>query len=451
MENKVANLVRSAKDLASLVKIEQLARQKETIEELYDFIIHQTRELVAYDVGALWIRSTGEFVKFSDVDLEDKSAPIVDLLNHIVKQKHPEPITKLTNDQLKEHYQPLAKECLFKNTLIIELKLHQQVIASLIISRDEVWHKRDMVLLEHIRFCYALCLGYLQPNIVKKALWRKWFERFGKRKILIGSLGSLLLASIIIHVPITVLAPAEVAAQKPVFIRSAIEGVIDKIYVEPNVYVEEGTKLFSLNKEDINAQLNIAEKKLALAQTQYNVASKSGVADIKQKQKIPALKKEVEKTEAEIEYYQYLLSQTDIVSPKAGLIIFDHIHKMEGKPIRPGETVMLLANEQESALDVFLPVSDAVSLDRNAEVLFFLNTSPNAPLKGQITYASYQANVTPEGVLAYHVRADFNEDGLEQKPRIGLRGTAKLYGDDVSLLYYLLRRPLSYFRQKTGL
>jgi len=92
MEDKVANLVRSAKDLASLVKVEQLARQKETVADLYDFIIHQTRDLVKYEVAALWIKSTGEFVKFSDVDLEDKSAPIVDLLNHIVKQKHPEPV-----------------------------------------------------------------------------------------------------------------------------------------------------------------------------------------------------------------------------------------------------------------------------------------------------------------------------------------------------------------------
>lgn len=450
MEQKVANLVRSAKDLAALVKVEQLARQKETAAELYEFVIHQTRDLVSYDVAALWIRSTGEFVKFSDVDLEDKSSPIIDLLNHIVKQKHPEPITKLTNDQLKEHYQPLAKEYLFKHTLIIELKLHQQVIASLILSRDEVWHKRDMVLLEHVRFCYALCLGYLQPNIIKKARIRKWVRRFGKRKILLGTLGAFVLASVLIQVPITVLAPAEVVAHKPVFIRSTIEGVIDDIHVEPNVYVEKGAKLLSLNKEDISAQINIAEKKLALAETEYNVARKSGVADIRQKQKIPALKKEIEKNIAELEYYRYLLSQTDILAPRAGLVVFDHIHKLEGKPIRPGENIMLLADEKDSALDIFLPVSDAVNLERNAEVLFFLNTAPKDPLEGRVTYAAYKADVTPEAVLAYHIRAQFNQQSVQQKPRIGLRGTAKLYGDDVPLIYYLLRKPLSYVRQKLG-
>lgn len=450
MEDKVANLVRSAKDLAALVKVEQLAREKEDVEELYDFIIHQTRDLVTYDVAALWIKSTSQFVKFSDVDLEDKTSPIMDLLTHIVKQKHPEPITKLSRDQLREHYQPLAKEYLFKNTLIIELKLHQQVIASLILSRDEVWHKRDLVLLEHIRFCYALCLGYLKPNIVKKARLRKWMERFGRRKIVLGTCAALLLLGFVIHVPITVLAPAEVVADKPVFIRSTIEGVIDEIHVEPNVFVTKGTKLISLNKEDISAQINIAEKKMALAETQYNVARKSGVADVKQKQKIPALKKEIEKTAAELEYYRYLLEQSDILAPKDGLIIFDHIHKLEGKPIKPGETVMLLADEKNSALDVHLPVSDAVNLNRDAQVMFFLNTSPRDPLQGNITYASYKADVTPEGVLAYHIRADFDEETMDQKPRIGLRGTAKLYGDDVPLLYYLLRRPLSYVRQKLG-
>ena len=71
-------------------------------------------------------------------------------------------------------------------------------------------------------------------------------------------------------------------------------------------------------------------------------------------------------------------------------------------------------------------------------------------MEGKITYASYKADLTPENVLAYHIRADFEGDSIEQKPRIGLRGVAKLYGDDVPLIYYLLRKPLSYVRQKFG-
>ena len=35
-------------------------------------------------------------------------------------------------------------------------------------------------------------------------------------------------------------------------------------------------------------------------------------------------------------------------------------------------------------------------------------------------------------------------------PRIGLKGTAKVFGERVSLFYYLLRRPLAAARQFVG-
>ena len=53
------------------------------------------------------------------------------------------------------------------------------------------------------------------------------------------------------------------------------------------------------------------------------------------------------------------------------------------------------------------------------------------------------------GTLAFALRARF-EDG-EAMPRIGLRGTAKVYGERSSLFMFLFRRPLSALRQGLGL
>jgi hypothetical protein len=36
-------------------------------------------------------------------------------------------------------------------------------------------------------------------------------------------------------------------------------------------------------------------------------------------------------------------------------------------------------------------------------------------------------------------------------PRIGLRGTAKIYAGRVSLAYYLLRKPLAFMRRSLGI
>ena len=54
----------------------------------------------------------------------------------------------------------------------------------------------------------------------------------------------------------------------------------------------------------------------------------------------------------------------------------------------------------------------------------------------------------PDGTLAYVVRAALVPG--HNFPRIGLRGTAKIYGERVTLFYYLARRPLAAARQFLG-
>lgn len=451
MEKKIPNLVQSTKDLASLVKLEQNASLQQTPEDLYDFIVHNTRQLISYDVGVLWIKSNNEFVKFSDVDLESNNAPIIELLKNLIKKKRKEPITKISYDDFKGHFSETAKQHLFKHTLLIEIELHGTVIGCLILSRSEMWHKREIILLDNLRFCYGTCIGCFNPIILKQAYWKRVAEKLLSKKGALISLIILLSFLTFTKIPLTVLAPAEVTSRTPVFIRSAIDGVIDKVHVSPNIFVKQGTKLISLNKQNIESELNIIEKKRALVSTQLNVAKKSGLSDRRQKEKIPVYEMEIKKSIAEIEYYKHLLSKTNIYAPKSGLILFDQTHKLEGRPVKTGENIMLLSDKKESALDIYLPVADAINMEQGAKIKFFLNTVPQKPVEASIIYASYQAQVTPDGVLAYHIRAGFDQEKINELPRIGLRGVAKMYGEDVSLLFYLLRKPLSYLRQKIGL
>ena len=65
-----------------------------------------------------------------------------------------------------------------------------------------------------------------------------------------------------------------------------------------------------------------------------------------------------------------------------------------------------------------------------------------------VSETSYQAVLSPDGVASYRLRAVF--DGPQEQARIGLRGTAKIYGERVLLGYYLLRRPLATLREWTG-
>jgi hypothetical protein len=54
----------------------------------------------------------------------------------------------------------------------------------------------------------------------------------------------------------------------------------------------------------------------------------------------------------------------------------------------------------------------------------------------------------PDNSLAYVVKAQLAAGSL---PRIGWRGTAKVYAEQVSLGYYLMRKPILFLRKSLGM
>ena len=61
---------------------------------------------------------------------------------------------------------------------------------------------------------------------------------------------------------------------------------------------------------------------------------------------------------------------------------------------------------------------------------------------------SYEPQVTAAGNLAFQLKARLDAAGAA--PRVGLKGTGKIYGKRVLLISYLLRRPISALRRFTG-
>ena len=58
------------------------------------------------------------------------------------------------------------------------------------------------------------------------------------------------------------------------------------------------------------------------------------------------------------------------------------------------------------------------------------------------------ASQAATGELAYRVVAEPADN--ENTLRLGMKGTARLYGDKVSLAYHVLRKPISAIRKNVG-
>jgi multidrug resistance efflux pump len=144
-----------------------------------------------------------------------------------------------------------------------------------------------------------------------------------------------------------------------------------------------------------------------------------------------------------------MLKRVDVRAPRDGIIVFSDPNDWLGKPVAVGERVMTIADPDQTGLYLWVPVGDAVNLKPGAEVRVFLNTDPTRPLAAVIEEASYEAQVNESGILAFKAKARFVKPKVA--PRIGLKGTAKIYGDQVTLGYYLMRRPLAAVRQTLGM
>ena len=279
--------------------------------------------------------------------------------------------------------------------------------------------------------------------------WRRLLRRRGVGWAVLA----VALAALALPVRMSVLAPAEVIALDAVAISSPMDGVIQTFHVQPNQAVKAGQSLFTLDETTLRNRREVALRQLQVARADALAAAQKAFANEQSRAELASLNGRVAEKQAEVSYIDDLMQRIDVRSPGDGVVVFGDINDWQGKPVVTGERVALLADPKDAGMLIWLAVPDAIALDPGAEVRIFLQVAPLSPLEGRLSQTSYQATQSPEGVMAYRLRASFDALTPAQRElaRIGLKGTAKIYGGRTALGYYLFRRPLAFLRELTGL
>jgi multidrug efflux pump subunit AcrA (membrane-fusion protein) len=246
------------------------------------------------------------------------------------------------------------------------------------------------------------------------------------------------------------LAPVEVVAQSPYVIAAPFNGVVKEVWVQPNQSVMQNERLVSLDDVDLKNQFEIANKALQVAESQLRTAQQTGFVDHRQRSRIAELEAEVALKQSELDYARLRYERTLLTAPFAGVAVVNDPAQWRGKPVAMGERILSVADPSQVRLRIMLPVRDALVLQTGSEVNVFFDSDPLYAWQGALLHAVYEPELTPEGVMAYRVTADLFVPQDRSTPRIGLRGTAKVYGEQVSLFYYLFRRPMTTLRQWLG-
>jgi len=247
----------------------------------------------------------------------------------------------------------------------------------------------------------------------------------------------------------TVLAPAEVVSLDSRVVAAPLDGVIKEVHVRPNQAVKAGDVLFSLDDTTLRNRYEVARESVAVADAELIAATQRAFHDPASQAELALLTGRSHERRAELAAVLAQLERVRVLADKDGLAVFGDPDDWLGRPVSTGERIMLLADPAQPGMLIHLPVADAIGLEPGAPVKLFLTVRPLEPLEGQVTETSYQAMQSPDGIASYRLRASFAQ-GEGEQARIGLRGTAKLYGEQVRLGYYLMRRPLATLREWTG-
>ncbi|UVL54670.1 efflux RND transporter periplasmic adaptor subunit [Pseudomonas sp. B21-035] len=294
-----------------------------------------------------------------------------------------------------------------------------------------------------------------------EGVWQTWahcWAGFSRQPRLLGwrpnkrQVGlALLLGAGLLLVPVrqSALAPAEIVSRQAQNISSPIDGVIQAMQVRPNQPVEQDAPLFSLDETTLRSRAEVLGKELAVADAELMAASQRAFDNPQSKGELTLLNGRVQQRRAELAAVQAQLQRTQVRSPRAGVAVFSDPNDWLGKPVVTGERILQVADPSQPAMRIQLPVANAIALEPGAEVTLFLTAYPLSPLKGQVLETSYQAQASDDGVVAYRLLASIEE--APEHARLGLHGTAKLYGERVVLGYYLLRRPIAALRAWSGL
>jgi hypothetical protein len=435
--------------LSALIDLERRARAARGAERTY-LIVNDTALVVSYQQSALWRR--GQLAAVSGVATVEASGPYARFLRSVLpaaakmaaakiaaaKVAAGDPESPFVVDAATLGVPPEEWSAWFPpEALFLPLPDPRGGPPDgLLLGRQDPFHPAELQLLEAVAGTYGLALAASE-------LPRRRARRLPLRRLWQAGVVVLVVAVSFAPVRSSVLAPAEIVSAAPFPIRAPFEGVVDTIHVTPNAQVNKGDRLISFETTERRAKAEVSDKALEIARAEYAEASQLAFNDPQAKGKLPILRAKIDQAQLEADYNQTMLNRAEVVAPADGVAVFDDAHQWIGRPVALGERIMILAAPVSNALDIAVPVADVVTFERDAEVLFFPNIAPDRPARGALTSVAYAAAVNPEGVLGYTARAHLDADGL----RLGLKGTAKIYGEPRPFILWVLRRPMAVVRE----
>jgi hypothetical protein len=433
--------------LALLLELETKIRATTSLQELQYLIANESGVLAGGSqvyilsnnrLGNLRIVTAAHAVKV------DKTAPLILAYEKLVKARLADANDAPHDDKPQSAIGPFSliehEGAVPKQALILPLQRGDKQLGALFFVGEFALKDSTMNLLVRLADTTAHAWDYHQP---KRAFQ---LSRRSRRWAALLGFSALALISLI-PVPMTALAPMRVVTIEPTIISAPIDGVIDELLVRPNDAVKSGAPLLRYVELTLAAKAEAAERELAVSDAKFKRVSMVALSNIDAKRELAIVEAELSLKRAERDFALDQLKRSRVLSPVDGIALFGDKKDWVGRPVVAGERILELGDASNVELQLELPVEDAIAMSIGQTVSAFLDTAPLSPLSAEVTRINHEPRPIEGRGLSFIIHARIT-DG--QKPPLGVRGTAHIRGELVALGLFLLRRPISSFRQWAG-
>jgi len=439
--------------ISTLLQLEKKVRHTHDGAEFGFVVVNETLRLLRYDQAVLW-RLNGRAARVaavSGVDRPNRKSPYLQWLEKLCRfcagREAFRLPRRLTGEDVPKKLKPGWEQWVGGEGVWCPLLGGDGVLlGGLWLVREDQWQEAEIALLAQLADAY----GHAWQALLCRPHWRRRWQGGAAS----GFLFRLLLLTAVVGamflpLRLSVLAPAQIVPVEPLVVSAPMRGVISEFVVQPNQPVKSGDLLFRFDDTETRNRLRVAEKALAETETELRRARQKSLFERDNAVDVDLLQARVAIKKAEVRYAAEELARVAVRANRDGIVLFADVNDWLGQPVATGEKVLLIADPARRELEVQVPVANAINMEPGAEVRLFLNVDPTLDVRAVIHRASYEAKVMPDGTLAFQVRARLADD-LPQL-RIGLMGTAKIYGRPTRLYYYLFRRPWGAVRRGLGL
>jgi len=446
------SLPRSVKRLIFSNRLIVKAIESDTLKKLHFIILNETKHVLSYDRAFLWDLVEGKpnlsgvsgFVDF-DQDTEMMSA-WERIVNDIRSRNAP---CELTREMFPDHQKEWKVVTGTEQARYYWLPIYTQekLLNGLVITylgkkeKDAQDSEEIDIFMNFLMPGYAAALDKFTKKQVK-------IGKQKRRLAVLGAAFALFLAGNFFEVPLRIVSTCEVVSKSPVIIAAPLEGVIKEIEVLPGQEVKQGDLLVTFEDSYLLQDLELAKKEVELRDAEINRIQTQGYDDEDKLAEYKVFLAKSDQAHAKLNFVQHQYDLSTIESPADGLVSIDSPEEWKGRPVAIGEKIMTLDQQEDTKVLIWVAEGDNINLESQYPIKIVLNASPNTSYEATLDYVSTISQINNENIVSFEAEASWVTP--PEDVRIGQKGVAIMYGEKVSFIYYLFRKPILFIRRTLG-